>query len=107
MLLFLWMHRAWGYNRAMPVVIKECQALVSRGPYQWVRHPMSTTIFVRTLAFLLMSASWFVGIAWLGLGIVATAIVGAEEMALTDVFGETYRGYMRRTGRFLPRVRQR
>jgi protein-S-isoprenylcysteine O-methyltransferase Ste14 len=34
-------------------------------------------------------------------------IAGEEEQVLLETFGEEYREYMRRTGRFFPRIRQR
>lgn len=104
-LLFGWVHHSLGVNWSMPAEIKERQALVTSGPYQRVRHPMYTTIFVWAAAFLLVSANWLIGGAWFGLGIAAVAVVRREEEALIDTFGDAYRAYMRRTGRFLPRVR--
>ena len=80
--------------------------LITSGPYRWVRHPMYTTIFVWAVAFLLMSANWLVGGLWFGLGLVASALVRVEEAVLIDTFGAAYRVYMRRTGRFLPRLRR-
>lgn len=104
-LLFGWVHHTLGANWSMPAEIKDRQTLVASGPYRWVRHPMYTTIFAWAAAFLLMSANWAIGGAWFGLGIVAAALVPAEEAALIAKFGATYRAYMRRTGRFLPRLR--
>ena len=104
-LLFGWVHHTLGVNWSMPAEIKERQTLVTGGPYRWVRHPMYTTVFVWAAAFLLMSANWLIGGAWFGLGIAAVALVGREEAALIDTFGDAYQAYMRHAGRFLPRVR--
>ena len=104
-LLFGWVHHTLGTNWSMPAEIKERQMLITSGPYHWVRHPMYTTIFVWAAAFLLLSANWLVGGTWFGLGLVASVVVHVEEAALIDTFGEAYRVYMRRTGRFLPRLR--
>lgn len=103
-LLFFWIHRALGDNWAMPGEIKERQTLVTGGPYRWVRHPMYTTLFVWALAYFLMSANGLIGLAWLGLGLTAAAMVGDEEAALIESFGEAYRDYRRRAGRFWPRL---
>lgn len=102
-LLFFWVHRALGPSWGMPGVIKERQAMVSGGPYRWVRHPMYATLFVWALAFFLLSANWFIGLAWLGLGAAAAATIDDEEAALIEKFGEAYQAYMRETGRLLPR----
>ena len=100
--LFLWVHRALGENWSTSVEPKEQHALVTSGPYRWVRHPMYTTMFVWTLAFFLLSANWFVGITWLALSILAASRAGEEEAALIEKFGAEYRAYMQRTARFLP-----
>lgn len=105
-LLFVWVHHALGKNWSLAVVIKEDHVLVTGGPYRWVRHPMYTTFFVWGLGFSLLSANWTVGIAFLGLCIVAAARTGKEEAALTEAFGDQYHAYMQRTGRFLPPLRR-
>jgi len=104
--LFLWVHRALGENWSASVEPKEQHALVTSGPYRWVRHPMYTTMLVWTLAFFLLSANWFVGITWLALSILAASRAGAEEAALIEKFGAEYRAYMQRTPRFLPGLRR-
>ncbi len=101
-ILFLWVHHALGRNWSTSVQAKEQHTLVISGPYRWVRHPMYTTIFIWALAFLLLSANWFVGVTWLALSIVAASRVGMEEAALIRKFGAEYRTYRQRTGRFLP-----
>jgi protein-S-isoprenylcysteine O-methyltransferase Ste14 len=50
-----------------------------------------------------LSANWFIGLAWLGLGAAAAATIDDEEAALIEKFGEAYQAYMRETGRLLPR----
>ena len=74
---FWWAHQALGVNWAMPAVIKEQQTLISHGPYRWVRHPMYTTIFVWAPAFFLLSANWFIGLAWMCLGGLFVHFAGA------------------------------
>lgn len=101
--LFQWIHQSLGENWAMPNVIKQDQTLVEGGPYRWVRHPMYSMLFVWALAFFLISANWLVGGLWLGMTLVAVAVSSKEEAMLIERFGETYRDYMRRTGRFLPK----
>ena len=103
-LLFWWVHRTLGKNWSMPGEIKEMQDLITDGPYRWVRHPMYSTLFVWTPAYFLMSANWFIGFAWLALGLLSAMMVKDEEASLIEKFGEAYRAYMKRTGRFLPRI---
>ncbi len=103
--LLLWVHHTLGRNFAVPAVAKERQTLVTVGPYRWVRHPMYTALFLVAVVYFLISANWFIGIAWIGwiVGTVAS-MVRDEEAVLVEKFGNEYRAYMRLTGRFLPRV---
>ena len=100
--LLLWTHHALGKNWSGALEIKEEHALATSGPYRWVRHPMYTAFFVIGLASLLVSANGVIGGAWLGQAIVAASRVGDEEALMIEEFGDQYRAYVRRTGRFLP-----
>jgi protein-S-isoprenylcysteine O-methyltransferase Ste14 len=103
--LLLWVHQTLDKNFALPAVVKEHQTMVTVGPYRWVRHPMYTTLFLITIVYFLISANWFIGVTWIGwiVGTVA-GMVQDEEAALVAKFGDEYRSYMQRTGRFLPRL---
>jgi protein-S-isoprenylcysteine O-methyltransferase Ste14 len=105
--LLLWVHHTLGKNFSVPGVMKEHQSFVTVGPYQWVRHPMYTALFLVTIVYFLISANWFIGVVWIGwiVGTVAS-MLRDEEAALIEKFGDEYRAYMRHTGRFLPRVFQ-
>lgn len=97
------MHGSLGRNFAPTVQLHEQQVLVTSGPYRWVRHPMYTVLYLFALAPFLVSANWGIRLAWLaGVMAVLGLRVQREEAALLDKFGDDYRAYMRRTGRFLP-----
>lgn len=103
--LLLLVHRTLDENFAFPAVVKERQTLVTVGLYRWVRHPMYTVIFIIAVVYTLISANWFIGVTWIGwiVGAVAS-MVGDEEIVLIEKFGDEYRAYEQRTGRFLPRL---
>ena len=103
--LLLWVHHTLGKNFSVPGVMKEHQLLVTVGPYQWVRHPMYTALFLITVVYTLISANWFIGVTRIGwiVGTVAS-MVRDEEAVLIEKFGDEYKAYIQRTGRFLPRV---
>ncbi len=101
--LLYWVHRTLGDNFNLPGVIPARQALTTEGPYGWVRHPMYTAFALFGLAGFLISANGLVGLALLGYWLAALALVGKEEETLIETFGESYRLYMQRAGRFLPR----
>ena len=103
--LMIWTFRRLGKNLTDTVVTRREHTLVMNGPYRFVRHPfyVSGTLFV--LGTSLAAANWFLfagGAAFVALIIIRTR---TEEENLLARFGESYRAYMERTGRFLPRLR--
>src|SRR6266550_4294771 len=99
-----WVLKSLGQNFSTSLTIKEKQTLVTHGPYRRVRHPMYTAFILLWIAFLLLSAHWFIGFT----GIVAfvwTTVIRTpkEEEMMSDRFGEEYIAYKQRTGRYLPR----
>jgi len=84
--------------------IETTQALVERGAYRWVRHPLYGSLLLAGLGALLKQVTpWSVGLVLVLAGFVlATARV--EERENLERFGQAYRDYMRRTARFIPFV---
>jgi protein-S-isoprenylcysteine O-methyltransferase Ste14 len=103
-LLVVWMFRTLGRNLTDTVVTRKQHTLVTNGPYRWVRHPLYTSAAMLTLANFLAAANWFFFIAG-GLVFLLLAIrTRKEEENLVARFGDDYRNYMQRTGRFVPRL---
>jgi protein-S-isoprenylcysteine O-methyltransferase Ste14 len=104
--LLSWVHHALGRNFSTVARIRDDHRLVTDGPYRLVRHPMYPALWLFALGALLLSANWFVGLPPL---LIVTAIMlirpATEEAQLIIAFGDDYRAYMARTGRFLPRLR--
>ena len=100
--LFIWTHHALGKNWSADLVIKEEHTLITSGPFRWVRHPMYTSLFGSSLAFSLLSSNWVIGLSGLGTSILLASRVHKEEALMIEEFGDQYRAYMQRTGRFLP-----
>lgn len=103
-LLLFRVHRALGKNYDTPGFIKKNQTLITSGPYRWVRHPMYVAFLLSGLATFLISSNWFVGLIFLIYCSTAIAMVGVEERTLLEKFGDEYLAYMKRTGRFWPRL---
>jgi protein-S-isoprenylcysteine O-methyltransferase Ste14 len=77
--------------------------LIKHGPYQWVRHPMYTALFLMGLGWFLLTANWFVGVPlMIGIFLVVLSRVQNEEDVLTEIFGDEYQEYMQHSGRFFP-----
>jgi protein-S-isoprenylcysteine O-methyltransferase Ste14 len=104
----LWTYAAMGDTWRIGVDPKERTALVSRGPYRWVRHPiyLFQIVMLAGAALLLPTVVSFATLAahWTCVLIKA----GDEERYLTMVHGAAYRDYLSRTGRLFPRwIRRR
>ncbi|MBI4475564.1 MAG: isoprenylcysteine carboxylmethyltransferase family protein [Acidobacteria bacterium] len=104
--LLIWTVRHLGPNLTDTVVTRRKHTLVTSGPYRWVRHPFYDAAGLAVLADSLTAANWFLfltgGLAF-ALMIVRTR---TEERHLLARFGESYRAYMWRTGRFVPTIRE-
>jgi protein-S-isoprenylcysteine O-methyltransferase Ste14 len=80
-------------------------ALVSTGPYGWVRHPMMWSINLVLLGEVLLYSSPMI-LLWLLLWLRFSFVYIAryEEPYLESVFGNAYREYCQRTPQWLPRL---
>ena len=104
--LLVWTFRCLGKNLTDTVVVtRQKHSLVIHGPYRWVRHPFYDSAALLMVAVSLIAANWFLLLTG-GLAFVLLVVrTRTEEEKLLARFGEAYRAYMKRTGRFLPRVR--
>jgi protein-S-isoprenylcysteine O-methyltransferase Ste14 len=78
--------------------------LVTSGPYRWVRHPLYTIGCSLFVTFGMIADNWFIILLGVLAFIAMATRTPKEEANLIDKFGDEYREYMKRTGRFLPRV---
>jgi protein-S-isoprenylcysteine O-methyltransferase Ste14 len=103
--LLMWTFRRLGKNLTDTVVTRRVHTLVTHGPYRWVRHPFYDSAGLFVLGVALTAANWFLlllGAMLMGLFVIRTR---TEEENLVARFGASYREYMERTGRFVPRIR--
>jgi len=102
--LLVWVHATLGRHWSTNLQFKESHALITAGPYRWVRHPMYTVLFSFFIGLGLLSANALM----LGLVVIAVVVIGAripkEEAMMVAQFGDVYQAYMQRTGRLLPRL---
>jgi protein-S-isoprenylcysteine O-methyltransferase Ste14 len=101
--LLLWTLHSLGRNLTDTVVTRREAALVTHGPYRWIRHPFYVAMLLAVIGTSLVAANWFLAIT--GVEVFALLAVRAttEERNLVARFGRDYEEYMRQTGRFLPR----
>jgi protein-S-isoprenylcysteine O-methyltransferase Ste14 len=102
--LWFWVQVVLGKEWSPQLQLRQEHHLITRGPYAWVRHPMYTAMFGIGAAFALVSANWiFIAFAALVIGGSIIRAPREEQMMLAE-FGEEYRAYMQRTGRFFPKL---
>jgi protein-S-isoprenylcysteine O-methyltransferase Ste14 len=78
--------------------------LITTGPYARIRHPLyagmcgwfiSLSLLTANLIFLGACILTFAGLLWR---------IPREEQMMIETFGDEYKAYMQRTGRFLPKL---
>ncbi len=79
--------------------------LVTHGIYRYIRHPLYTVGSSLFISFGMMADSWFVAALGILTFILMAIRTPKEEANLIEKFGDEYREYMKRTGRFLPKFR--
>jgi len=112
-LVIIWLGlvvRAWavvvlGRWFVTTVEVQAGQAVVSRGPYRWVRHPSYTGLLLIAAGFGLAFSTWPGLLVCLVLP-TATMLrrIQVEEAELTQVLGDPYRAYRDHTKRLVPGV---
>ena len=101
--LLYWTLRHLGTNLTDTVVTRAEATLVTSGPYSWVRHPFYVTSLLMLLSISLITANWFLGLLSVFLLLFFVLRAPLEEEKLVERFGDDYRAYVQRTGRFWPR----
>lgn len=98
-----WLFSSIGTGITPTSATREQHRLVTHGPYRWVRHPLYTIGSSLFIAFGMMADNWFIAVLGI-LAFIAMAVrTPKEEANLIEKFGDEYREYMKRTGRFFPK----
>ncbi len=105
---FLYSRAAQTLGRQMTpaIQVRQDHQLIRTGPYRYIRHPVYTAIILTATGgtlFFLSAPLALLTLVLLGLAVYRARL---EEtlLASPEAFGATYREYMARTGRFLPRL---
>jgi protein-S-isoprenylcysteine O-methyltransferase Ste14 len=105
--LVAWIHRALGRQYSAELAIQRDHALVTTGPYARTRHPMYTALNMFSFSMAIMTSNLLVLFFAVLVMLPFPWIAREEENMLLETFGEDYREYMRRTGRFFPTIKQK
>ncbi len=107
----LWMlrrsHVDLGRNWSQRLEIREEHMLVTHGVFSRIRHPMYAAHLFWAIAQMLLLHNWIAGFVFpAALLPMFLMRIPREERMMIKFFGNEYRSYMKRTGRFLPRLRR-
>jgi len=101
-----WSAQVLGQFMTTHIQVVQKHELVTRGPYSRIRHPSYTSELIMVIASTLL----YLNLIWLMVFLASFAIaykravLEEELLASEDGFGQDYRDYMKKTGRFLPRL---
>ncbi|HEY1275555.1 MAG TPA: isoprenylcysteine carboxylmethyltransferase family protein [Thermoleophilaceae bacterium] len=103
--LRVWAVAALGGAFRTTVEVDSDQAVVSTGPYRWIRHPAYAGLLLIAAGFGLAVGNWLSLAACLVLPLPALVWrIHVEEAELTRVLGDAYRSYKTGTARLIPRL---
>jgi protein-S-isoprenylcysteine O-methyltransferase Ste14 len=99
-----WVFSSIGRNITPTSATRKEHKLVTSGPYHWVRHPLYTVGSSIFISLGMIADNWFIAALGLWAFIAMAVRTPKEEANLIEKFGDEYREYMKRTGRFFPKL---
>lgn len=102
--LWIWSKLTLGNNWSPRISIREKHELVTKGPYYWVRHPMYTSYVIQVLGMFFATANLAIVIPCTIIAFLTLRRASSEESVLINEFGDDYRNYQRKTGKFFPKL---
>jgi len=99
-----WLFSSIGSGITPTSATRKQHILSTSGPYRWVRHPLYTVGSSLFISFGMLADNWFIAAMGILTFILMAIRTPKEEANLIEKFGDEYREYMKRTGRFLPKL---
>ncbi len=103
-LLVFWTFATLGKNLTDTVVTRKEHTLITNGPYRWVRHPFYGSFVLFVLGLSIAITNWFIPLVCAITLALLIKRTDTEEAKLVKRFGDDYRLYMQKTGRFFPNL---
>ncbi len=99
-----WVQVVLGKEWSPQLQLREEHHLVTKGPYSRIRHLLYTGMLGCGISLALVTANWVFLV--LAVAVIAGLFVRVpkEEQMMVEEFGEEYKSYMQRTGRFFPKL---
>ena len=98
-----WTQAVLGTEWSPQLQLREKHHLITTGPYNQIRHPIYTSLFVYTTSLAIVTANVVFAVLTLAVIAVFSIRVPKEEEMMIKEFGEEYKAYMQRTGMFFPK----
>ena len=102
--LIYWLFSSIGNNISPTSATRKQHKLITHGPYRWIRHPLYTIGAITFISLGLLADNWFIILSGVLVFVVMAIRTPKEEANLIEKFGDEYKEYMKRTGRFWPRL---
>lgn len=103
LILLAWVKHTLGKYWSYSLQLRQKHVLIEIGPYRFVRHPMYSAFMLFLFSLFLISSNWTFLILLIMVYRLFYLRISKEEAMLLEYFGNQYRSYMQKTGRFLPR----
>ncbi len=102
----IWAAISLGTSYSPLLRVAEKRAVVTVGPYRWIRHPLYAFWLPAMAGWGIAAGNWFILVSGAVLITVLMILrVPREEAMMLEGFGEAYGEYTTHTGRFVPRLR--
>jgi len=89
----------WHQNNDAP------KSIVTHGPYKRIRHPFYASFVLLLVGATLLSPNvGTIAALLIGVSLLTWTARGEEKRLLASEFGSEYAAYLKRTGRFMPRI---
>lgn len=99
-----WLFSSIGSGITPTSATRKEHKLVTNGIYHYIRHPLYTFGSSMFISFGMMADTWFIAALGILTFILMAIRTPKEEANLIEKFGDEYREYMKRTGRYLPKL---
>ena len=86
------------------IALEKTTALVTTGIYQYIRHPLYSSLLLLTWGTFFKAPSWLGALLAMASTLFLYATARADEAECLRFFGQEYRNYMSHTKRFVPYV---
>lgn len=100
---WIWTQVALGKDWSPQLQLREGHRLVTTGPYAQIRHPLYAAMIGYGTGLALVTANWVFAVLTILMIVGLSARAPREEQMMLEEFGEEYREYMQKTGRFFPK----